>query len=271
MSSNGRCLLALAIGCAVAAFDAHAGLYVGRVVRDITSGAERPGIDLYLQGGMARVEDLRGKRPSVTIFRDDTLYVLDPKKKTVRAMTRADIDRMAAEMASGMSDAQRQMQAELAKLPPDQRATAEKMLQRQPVPGTGKTKARIITVEDTGRSESVQGKSCRVWNVLRDDLLIAQHCVVPYASLAGAEELRTAVARISALTEKLMQSVRRMNAASGNEFSGVDRINGVPVLTRTYTDGQPDGTESIVNEWATRVNPASLFEVPGDYRRVKQP
>jgi hypothetical protein len=269
MSRKARCFLALALGCALAAFNAQAGLYIGRVVRDMASGAERPGVDLYLENGMARVEDLRGKRPSVTIFRDDTLYVLDPKKKTVRTMTKADIDRMAGKMASGMSDAQRQLQAELAKLPPDQRARAEQMMQQHPMPGTGNAKPRVTTVQDTGESESAKGTHCRVWNVLRDDVLIAQHCVVPYASLAGADELRTTVARLSAMTEKLTQSVRQMGAASGNEFSGADRINGVPVLTRTFTNGQPDGTESIVSEWATRSNPPSLFDVPGDYKQLK--
>ncbi|MGH8262225.1 MAG: hypothetical protein ACRETU_03940 [Steroidobacterales bacterium] len=269
MSRNGRCFLALALGCALAAFNAQAGLYVGRVVRDTASGAERPGIEIYLQDGMARVEDLRGKRPSVTIFRDQTLYVLDPKRKTVRALTKADIDRMAGQVAGGMSDVQRQMQAELAKLPPDQRAKAEKMMQQHPMPGTGISKPRLIAVKDAGRNESVNGKNCHVWNVLRDDVLIAQHCVVPYGSLAGSDEMRTTVARISAMTEKLTQSVRQMNAASGNEFSGADRINGVAVLTRTFTDGEADGTESIVTEWATRSNPASLFDVPAGYTKPK--
>jgi len=187
----------------------------------------------------------------------------------VRTLTKADIDRMAGQVASGMSDVQRQMQAELARLPPDQRAKAEEMMRQHPMAGTGNSKPRLVAVKDTGRSESVKGKSCHVWNVLRDAVLIAQHCVVPYGSLAGSDELRTSVARISAMTEKLTQSVRQMNVSSGNEFSGADKIDGVAVLTRTFTDGEADGTESIVTEWATRSNPASLFDVPADYAKLK--
>jgi len=60
-----------------------------------------------------------------------------------------------------------------------------------------------------------------------------------------------------------------MTRSDFDELSGIGRVDGVPILTRSFTDGRPDGTESIVKEWTTRANPANLIEVPADYRLRK--
>ena len=257
----------LVLGVVLAALDAEAGVYVGHVIRDTASGAERPGIDMYFEGGKARIEDLRGKRPGVTIYRDNTLYMLDPKKKTYVAMTRAELD----EMAGKMGDAMGEMQAQLASLPPDQRAMVEQMMKSKGAgtSGAGEAKPHVITATDSGKSESVNGKNCRTWNIKSDDTLVRQLCVVPYASLPGAAEMRDVIKHLAELTEKLTAAVKQFDTGAADELNGIGRVDGVPILTRSFTDGQPDGTESIVKEWTTRANPANLFGVPVDYKLRK--
>ncbi|HZF16264.1 MAG TPA: hypothetical protein VE046_10010 [Steroidobacteraceae bacterium] len=267
MSVKNARIGAVALGFTLGALEAQAGVYIGGVVRDTASGAERPGVDMYFEGGKARIEDLRGERPGVTIFRDDTLYMLDPKKKTYMAMTKADIDQLAGQMGGAMAE----MQAQLASLPPEQRAMVEQVMKGKGggMPGEGESKPPVITATDSGKSESVNGKSCRTWNIKSDDVLIRQLCVVPYASVPGTAEMREVVQRLSVMTEKLTEAAKQFGVNAGDALSGMAHVDGMPILMRSFTDGEPDGTESIVKEWATRANPSSLFEVPSDYKQRK--
>jgi hypothetical protein len=172
MSASKNWLLGLTLGCGCVAVAAEAGVYVERIVRNVADGTVVPGVNMYIEKGMARIEDLRGKRPHVTIFRDEAMYILEPAKKTYSVMDKASVERMSGQMG----DAMQQMQAELAKMSPEQRAMVEQMMKQ----GGG-------------------------------------------------------------------------GPGMGPPGAG---------------DGKPDPNETIVKEWTTRSNPADLFNVPGDYKRL---
>jgi hypothetical protein len=248
-----------------------AGVYVERVVRNSETIVEVPGMTMYIENGMARIEDLRGKRPQVTIFMDETMYVLEPAQKTYTVMDKAAIEKMSGKM----DDAAQQMQAELANIPPEQRAMVEQMMKQNgggaPAmgpPGAGDGKKHVITASDAGKSESVNGRSCHMWNIKRDSVRVSQLCVVPYASLPGASQVRDVIAKVSALTQELTESLKQFGAAPGEEFAGLNRVNDMPILTRKFTDGKADPDETIVKEWTTRSNPADPFNVPNAYKRL---
>src|SRR5687767_10283989 len=63
---------------------------------------------------------------NVMIFDGDkqVLYIIDPARKTYMEMTKADVDRMSAQLQGSAA----QMQAQLEKLPPAQRAQMEAMM-----------------------------------------------------------------------------------------------------------------------------------------------
>jgi hypothetical protein len=269
MSARNGWLFGLTCGftCVVA----HAGVYVERVVRNTETKVETPGVNMYIENGMARIEDLQGKRPHVTIFKDEAVYVLEPAKKTYTVMDKAAVDKMSGQMG----DAMQKMQAELANMPPEQRAMVEQMMKQNGAgapgmgpPGAGDSTQHVTTSSDAGKSESVNGRSCHVWNIKRDNVLTSQLCVVPYASLPGAGDMRDVLVKLSAMMEKLTESLKQFGSVPGEEFAGMNRVNGMPVLTRKFTDGKADPEETIVKEWTTRSNAADLFNVPSDYKRL---
>lgn len=61
--------------------------------------------------------------------------------------------------------------------------------------------------------------------------------------------MRDVIKRLSDMTEELTTAVKQFDSAAGDELSGIGPVDGVPILTRS--------------------NPASLFEVPSDYKLRK--
>ena len=185
--------------------------------------------------------------------------MIDLKEKSYVVLDRASMQAMGTQMASARS----QMDAELAGLPPEQRAMVERMMAGGGPAGAG-TAAPKPSVVDTGRSESAEGRTCRVWNVTRAGAVATQHCVVPYETLPGEEDVRAVVERIASLTEDLRNSLPQMQATIGDTAQG---MNGYPVVTRYFEGGKPTGRERHVTSWREESVAADKFEVPKGFER----
>ena len=87
------------------------------------------------------------------------------------------------------------------------------------------------TVEavDTGKSDKVDGRTCRVWDVKRNGELDDQICVVPYSSLPGKENFQAVFANFAKVFEEMAKSVPMLAGMMTNEFSAQAKVNGFPV------------------------------------------
>jgi len=56
-----------------------------------------------------------------------------------------------------------------------------------------------------------------------------------------------------------------------NEFGAQSKVNGFPVRTRGYEDGKLGNTEHNMSVWREETFPASMFEVPADYKQKQMP
>jgi len=242
--------LALLLACAAAA---HAGVYIESVEKDTKSKKAGETHRFWAQGGNARVE----AGATTTLLKGDAMVVIDAKQKSYFVLDRAAMKRMAGQM-NAMRD---QMNSQLAGLPPEQRAMVERMMGGGSMAGAA---APTIATVDTGRSEKVDGRTCRVWDVTMNAQVTQQHCVVPFSGLPGKEDLRAIVERMAALSEELRKALPQMDASMSDVAGG---MNGYPVLTRYYERGKPSGRERRVSAWREESVAGDKFEVPAGYKQ----
>jgi hypothetical protein len=206
----------------------------------------------WAQGGNARVE----AGANVTLLKGDALIVVDTKQKSYLVLDRAAMQQIAGKVGA----MREQMNAQLAALPPEQRAMVERMMGGG---GMAAAAPEIATV-DTGRSETVGERTCRVWDVTMDAEVTQQHCVVPFSGMPGNEDVQAIIERMASLTEELRSALPQMDASLSEVAGGMD---GYPVLTRYYERGKPSGRERRLKAWREEAVPAEKFEVPAGFKQ----
>jgi hypothetical protein len=188
---------------------------------------------------------------NVTIFDGgkQVLYIVDPARKTYVEMTKADVDRLGAQMQGAMA----QMQSQLEKLPPAQRAQMEAMM---------KGKVNAVALQPTG-SDKVGRWTCDKYDVTQGGQKIGEVCNVNPKTLgfgaADFDVMRQMGAFYSAMAP-LMPS--QLPGVSGIDQGG---SSGFPVRTIMLVPGQSATTEVI--EAARQTFPDSLFAVPAGFTK----
>ena len=97
-----------------------AGVVIEMVSRDLNSNQETSADKIYAEGKMVRIESHQEGTTdqTITIFRDETLFIVNHQDQTYHRMDKDSMNRM----SSQMSEAMKQMEAELANVPPSTRA-----------------------------------------------------------------------------------------------------------------------------------------------------
>lgn len=245
----------------IAGSAAHAGIVVESVERDAKTGKVSDGTRMYIQGGVARFDQsLDTTRGDYVIFRDDTLYIVDTTERSYTAMDRKTVSALATQMGGAMQ----QMRAELAKLPPEQRKMMEQMMGGN-MPGA-KAPPAPLAARDLGRSEQIEGRSCRVWELSRGKVIDSQICVVPFSSLPGKEDLLGLMQRVSEFMKPLAEAMEGLGSVA-EESEAMSRVKGFPILQRDYQGGKPSGKETLLRSWREENVSPALLQVPKGYRK----
>lgn len=253
-----RRLLILA-SLAAASFGVQAGAVMEMQVRDLTNAKATPiTVVTQAQDGRMRVEPKPGD--AVMIFKDDVIYNLDVQDKSYMALDRATMKRMADKAGPAL----KQMQEQLAKMPPEQRAQMEKMMGDR-IPGMVASAPQEI--RKTARTGKAAGHACTYVEVLEKGVLQDEYCVVAPGALKGSQELFDAARRISALMQEMLGS---LNAPWLQEIAdrqpNFDKLGGIPVASRHFQNGKAVH-ESSLQSLRSESLPASLFEIPAGYTR----
>jgi hypothetical protein len=235
---------------------ASAGVYIELADHDLRTDKTELAQKMYVQDGSGRFVDAQG---NVTLVRSGTLYIIDEADKSYVVVDKATLEQLAKKMAAAMAE----MKEQLAKLPPDQRAQVEQMM-----PGmSSKDRTWVVEAIDTGKSDKVDGRSCRVWDIKREGVLDDQWCVVPYATLPGKENLSAAFANFAKVFEEMAKSVPMLSGMISNEFGAQSKVNGFPVRSRAYESGKLGDAEQLLRVWREEAIPASMFNVPAGYKQ----
>ena len=185
---------------------------------------------------------------NVTIFDGgkQVLYIVDPAGKTYTEMTKADVDRLSAQMQGSMA----QMKAQLEKLPPAQRAQMEAMMKGVQHTRTG--------------SDTVGRWTCDKYDLTQGGQKIGEVCSVTLATLGfGATDfdvMRQMGAFYSGMAA-LMPT--QLTGASGIDQQGSSDF---PVKTVMTVPGGGTVTTEVV-EADRQTFPDSLFAVPAGFTK----
>lgn len=254
----------IAVGL-LAAHTASAGVYAELFDHNLTTNSSQLKQKMYVQGGNGRIVDAEGR---ATIIKDGTLYIVDDSDKTYVVFDKPTMEKLAKNLNEGMA----QVKEQLAKLPPEQRAQAE--AQMGPAAAAllhGGEQQWTVDVKDTGKSDKVDGRACKLWDVTRNGELDEQICVVPYSAMPGKEDLQKVFGSFARSFEEMAKSVPMLSGMMANEFSAYAKTNGYPVRQRNYENGKLSDEETVVKVWREEAVPASMFEVPTGYTKKSMP
>jgi hypothetical protein len=246
-----------------------AGVVIEMVSKDPNSNQETSADKIYTEGTMVRIEsDQQGTIDRITtIFRDETLFIVNHQDQTYHRMDKDSMTRM----GSQMSEARKQMEAELAKLPPEQRAMMERMMKgRMPegMPGAMSSDRPQRRIE-VGGDEQVGEYSCTMYTVYRGTDKTQEVCAVPVSQVAVAEEAMEAFQAMARFSKQFAESVQQSPLAAplDNPFQFLDEIHGLPVLVREFDGGR--ASSEVFLKSATRQSLSNeLFSVPDGYKEV---
>jgi hypothetical protein len=158
------------------------------------------------------------------------------------------------------------MQEQLAKLPPEQRAQVEKMMGSQSGPAGAKEKTQEF--RKTSRTDKVAGYSCSYVEMLEDDIVQNEFCVVPTASLKGSADLMAAAQKMQAMLEDMLKSLDSpwMKQMIARQQMNYAQIGGIPVLTRRFENGKAT-VETTLRAIRSESLPASTFDIPAGFTK----
>lgn len=241
--------LALAVVFSLLAVPAIAQSAEGILIRQrVTSGGDPLTILTQITATRMRTE-MAGPNGAVNVVIFDggqqVLYIVDPAAKTYMEMTKADVDRMSAQLQGAMA----QMQSQLEKLPPAQRAQMEAM-------------AKGVQHAYTG-SDTVGRWACDTYDLTLGGQKIGEVCSVNPATLG-------LVATDFDVMRQMGAFYSAMAPLMPNQLPGVNGIDqrassDFPVKTVLMVQGGTVTTEVVEADRQTFSD--SLFAVPAGFMR----
>jgi hypothetical protein len=246
---------------ALAAGSASAGVRIETISRDIkTQVVDGAPQTVLVQDGKVRVSS---NRSGGMILKGGVLYILDDKRKTYREMDKASSKATINQANSVMQ----QMQERMKNMPPAQREQLEKMMGAN-MPGMAAPgKPKVYTSKDTGKGDTVEGRKCRVWQMLRDGVPYEEVCVVPFSSLPGKENFEQTFKELAEAFEGLAGAV----PGAGDDTKARSAIKGYPARVRSIENGKIGSTETVLKSWVEEAIPATTFDIPKGYKKLENP
>ncbi len=245
---------------ALVATTASAGVRIETVNRDIkTQAVEGLPQVVLVQDGKVR---MNGSQAGAMILKGGVVYMLDDKRKTYMEMDKA---RMKATMDQASAQ-MKMMQERMKNMPPEQRAQMEKMMGGM-MPGGESAAPKSYTSKDTGKSDTSEGRKCRIWHMLADGVVYEELCVVPFSTFPGKEDFEKTFKELAEAFSGMASGL----PGAGDEVKARSAVNGYPVRVRPIANGQPRGTEIVLKSWTEESISASTFEIPAGYKKRDMP
>ena len=187
------------------------------------------------------------------------LDIIHPNLKTYNEMTKADVDQLSSQVSAAMQ----QMQAQMANMPPEQRARIEAMMKGR-MGGAGAAAPAKPVYTKVG-TDKVGKWTCDKYQSTEAGVIKSEVCTVsPQALGLGTEDFAVTRQMMEFFSKLVPQRAQQMFVVGSVESQG---FPGIPVRrTSTYAGVT---TVSEVTDVTRGAIPESAFEVPAGYE--KQP
>lgn len=256
-----RCIArVLALGAALSTLPALAGSVM---VTEAKVGNETYTNEARVQGANLRVDDNEGRRSSF-IMAGKVIYIVDHQDRTYHVLDEPTMRRIGGQVAA----ARRQMEAQMANMPPEQRRMMQEMMGRMgQAPGAAPAVPRT-QYRRTARSESAAGIACTVWEGLEGGRKTDEVCVAPVARVPGGTEMLAAMRQMGENMKKLNDALgMNFGDAVDEAWAQVNTLGGIPIIQREYEGGRLTSSAVLKSMRAMNV-PAASFAPPAGYRRT---
>lgn len=198
----------------------------------------------------------RGDDRPITIVRLDRelVWQIDPAKKEYSEMTFAQMEKMAEKIGGKMDAAMAKMREEMRNMPEEQRKMMEKMMGGK-MPGMSADSDAPVQVSNTGEKKTISGFECTKYVIRQGDQTLSTVWVTK--SVNGFNELAE---DWKGFSKRMAGLAQRFGKELGEAAKAID---GFPIQTET------GGVVTTITKVERRATPASEFEVPSGYKKVK--
>ncbi len=241
-------------------------LYAGVVMHWVTtdgSGQQTDKTKVYTQSMKIRVDNFGvGRDQQVSmVFLGGEVLMLNHQDKTYVVIDEAMLEQMHAQMREAM----KQLEAQLAQVPPEQRAMLEKMMKGQMQGMMPKQSAPPPRVEKGGLGEW-QSYSCTHYTTYSGNEKTQETCAASLDQLEGSDEAMTAFRSMAAFVKKISESLPGQMGFNMAEYpvGMIDQIEGFPVHTVLFERGSVS-QEISLKSMTEKGLEESLFAVPDNY------
>lgn len=242
---------------------AHAGVVMDMVTKD-ASGQETDRSKIQAQAEMIRMDQVGGNDATSMIFRGHELLYVNHGDKSYIVMDEA----MLEKVSTKMSEATKQMEAQLARMSPDERAMMERMMKGRMPPGMAGQKSaprQAPRVESMGSSKW-QSYKCQQYAIYKGAEKTQEVCAADLDDVDGAEEAIETFRNMAAYMTKMTESLPMRSADGMNPGELMDQIDGFPVHTIDYKNGVVTGETSLDSVTEQDLG-KDLFDAPEGYVR----
>ena len=234
------------------------------ITQKTTSNGTTQTSQVQLEPTRMRVEmGGQGARKAAMIF-DSTKQVMtqiDYDRQQYREMTKAEADQIGGQMQDAMS----QMQAQMANMPPAQRAQIEAMMRGRM--GAAMAQAPKIEYRPAG-SDKVGRWTCDKYEGFESNNKVSEICTVQPAALGLAPADFAVALQMQQFFMKMMpQSLDTFFAPGERATQG---FSGIPIRSVCYSNGQIQSTTEL-GDITRQAFPASSYEVPAGFQKMEMP
>lgn len=247
-------LLAIAVAVAVGSLHAADGVLI---VQRVTTGANTRTTEMQFEKNRMRTELSNGTGGKQVMVFDGTkpvLHMINIDKKTYIEMTKADLERLAAQSQGAMA----QMKAQLEKMPPAQRQQMETLMKDRGMGAApAKTEYKKVGTGQVGKW------TCDKYEGFQNGQRISELCTVDPRALG-------LTAADFAVAEQAAAFFKSAVPQGANQFFGIGKVedqgfSGFPVRSVFTFAGQQTTTE--LSEVSHQTFADALFAVPSGFTK----
>jgi len=226
------------------------------IAQKTTSGDSTQTSQVQIDRNRMRAE-IGGANRRVVIF-DGTrqlLWLIDEDKKTYNELTKADVDRLGGQV----QDAMAMVQAQLANMPPAQRAQLEALMKGR---GMAALTAQKTEYRKTG-TDKVGKWTCDKYDGFQNNQKTAEVCAVDPAAIGFSPADFEVSRQLGEFFRKLMpQNADQLFTFGKAEEQG---FSGLPVRRKTTVAGKESTVE--LTDVTRQTFPDSIFTVPSGFQK----
>lgn len=216
------------------------------IIMDTTGAGQAPSQSkMLIQSGKLRMDtqETQDNDESQLIFDDSskTMIMVDAKQRMYTLIDKSSLN----QIKSRMDAMKKQMEAQMANMPPEQREMMKKMMAgRMGVPNQAKKPVKKVV--KTSKTGSAGGFDCHVYEVISDNKKVREFCVTGWSKIKNGAEIAKVMKSMNSFFVDFIESMSSMMPQDEESpFAEIDQLNGFPLIFKEIKNGKVIETATL--------------------------